>query len=258
MDQLLKLFEIDQVQFNAFLQVTRGGVAGSAALWAIMLEQRLCEVDATSECRWCDEGCEICSECIERSKTDLKWTPGDIDIWIPLPGITKEDCRDSEEFLNPSKNYTLPLLTDIVTQFMSVQNYKRLRFCDEQGNLPRKKPEDSSFANYFDKLSVKWLCKILNFKNAAGQSVQIMFTSDMQFSTIRDSFDLSVCQVMYLPQNGFKSTSSSVLANIKDRQAYVLTEKSTSTFAMEQLERRCQKYRERGFEVMKQGWIKTT
>jgi hypothetical protein len=198
---------------GAFLKLMNGFIAGSAPLHAYL------GLDA------------------------FDWMPNDLDIWIPVPGVTKELILDGREH---HSKYNIESLTrtpainailDIAKLFMEKHGWKRdyhtvgledyLAFRDSNPEILRIYPF---------------------FKNK--HKIQVIFTADVAPAAILDTFDLSGCKVAWSPALGFDLTPSDVREQLeKDGKVLYLAPGKSSVIPARTRER-IQKYQARGFTVM--------
>lgn len=245
MNTLLKSFGLDATELSSFLRISRGAVAGSAALYAYQLQQLIMK-----QRRWCwrdSDGAngangvrndDECRGCVETALLSMHFKPNDIDIWIPIPG-----------YMNDKSDNVVPMLTNIVRAFMASQKYEQTHF-SSVALTATSAVEEADEAAYFDTLdSITWLHKILNFKNEAGQTIQVLLTADVPMRIMLESFDLSVCRVVWTPRSEFGDTATDIIKNIDANQALI---SSNSGVPSERTYRRIEKYKARGFDILAQ------
>lgn len=207
-------FKFCEESLFAFLNITKGFIAGSAALHAFLDETY-----------------------------DESWTPGDMDIWIPVPGMTKDKILQAREihasgYLDPTRTPAIFTLTDMAVHFMKDHGWKRTH--------------DYEFTKHYMAFrdSCPYILRIFCFTSEKSkQRIQIIFTADVPPATILDTFDLSGCKVAWNPTEKFNLTPPAVLKQLAaDPSALYITDPAIKIDDKRTRER-IAKYQRRGFTI---------
>lgn len=215
-------FDFCEESLSTFLKMTHGFIAGSAALHAYLDE------------RFAERGpeCEL-----------LDWTPGDMDIWIPVPSMTKEkilEARDIHERgeLDPTRTPAIFTLTDFAVHFMKDHGWERTI--------------DHEFHKHYMAFrdSCPYIMRIFHFTSEkCKQRIQIIFTADVPPATILDTFDLSGCKVAWNPTGRFNLTPPEILDQLAKEPSVMYIKTPSVKLDDERTRQRIAKYQRRGFTI---------
>lgn len=225
MESLIRnVFEFCPESFGAFLTLMNGFIAGSSTLYAYL--------DMVYEAR--GPGCKL-----------LDWTPGDLDVWIPIPGLSTElihEERDSKYLgiiESPARTPASKTIARIAELFMEDHGWKR-----DYSVLRNNTADYLAFRE-----SSPYIFRVFPFiKNK--RKIQVIFTADVSPAAILDTFDLSGCKVAWSPTLGFDVTPADVREQLKRDDGRVLYLAPTAASLPSRTLNRIRKYQERYFTVM--------
>lgn len=208
MQKVITNLDIPYEHFVSFLRTTNGVVAGSAALWASME----------------DEG---------NSPT---WQPNDVDIWIPVPCLTKTLNTSLHDKYDP-----------ILTKSSGIREVARIFFerfgyhdiQQKEGQEARKRWQET----YMSDKQMSDIIHRITYLEKGDKKIQIILTCDVPVQSILNDFDLSVCKVAWTSEQEYVQDAYG-----KFRTDQVIIKKGV--VLTNRLLGRIQKYMERGFKVV--------
>lgn len=210
------LFEVDFDAFSTLLKIMNGYIAGSSVVYDYI------------------SSIEVAS-----------WQPNDMDVWIPLPEITRENIDFERDFKLdmvgrgefPSYYSSIQTRIRIVKDFLKFHEWRETR-CS---NI--KDYKDFHYVN-------PNIYKIYTFESLnpkLTKKIQIIFTTGCEPIQNLNTFDLSGCRMAWSPSVGYDLTPNYVLEDIKQKRMFV-----DDKYYTDRTEGRVDKYRERGFKVYRE------
>lgn len=217
MEALFKKFDIPYHAITGLLQIFDGCIAGSSVLHSYLSQTE-----------------------------ELSWEPNDIDIWIPIPSLTKSKVRNGLDSKAYGVDYTL-VNYDIKSMKHVIDNlFERYNFILSELNGRN---------NYMDyKACSKGIIYSISYYEKNGKMIQVIYTSDIPRKELLENFDMTICRISWDPQTQFTTPSPTVFEDIKNKRA-VFAEKLVKLrsgkmegFSEKQM-KRINKYLDRGFQI---------
>ncbi len=223
MEALFKKFDVPYHAITGLLQVFDGCIAGSSVLHSYLSQTE-----------------------------ELSWQPNDIDIWIPIPSLTKSKVRNGLDSKPYGIDYMLVhddinLMKNVISMKNVIDNlFERYNFILSELNGRN---------NYMDyKAFSKGVIYSISYYEKNGKMIQVIYTSDIPRKELLENFDMTICRIAWDPQTQFTTPSPSVFEDIKHKRA-IFAEKLVKLrsgkmegFSEKQM-KRINKYLERGFQI---------
>ena len=203
------LFDLNFDAFSTFLKIMNGYIAGSFALYDYMMNSEL-----------------------------QNWQPNDIDIWIPLPEVTKEIVEFEREFrVDMYEKGEIPsYMSSVTTRIQIVKDFLKYQKCVE---IPNPHVRDYKVIQYMNPN----IYKIYNFM-FKKKKIQVIFTANCEPMDILNTFDISGCRVVWCPSKGYNLTPAYVMEDLKQKRMFVENKCYT-----DRTQDRIHKYKQRGFKL---------
>lgn len=232
MQSVIESFGIPYNSLSGLLSTFDGCIAGSSALYGYLYETE-----------------------------NPSWKPNDMDIWIKVPGLTKEQCRDGARDVRgviPEEVLEAMSIKRVVKSFMARNGYKKEELClgcDEMDELKKKgltitdirAMRQKRIDDYIEKKNEddQLIFNIMFFVKD-NKKIQIILTSDVPRTELLDRFDMSVCAIAWDPITEFSTSLPQALYDAKHKRTDY--KRSTQPLSLRG-EKRVQKYKERGFKI---------
>ncbi len=235
MEALFKNFDIPYHAITGLLQVFDGCIAGSSVLHSYLSQTE-----------------------------ELSWEPNDIDIWIPIPGLTKLQCKDRLHDYNDEDRVmirNLQSMKHVIDNVLDRYGFKIAGvndYTDDEVLLSREELkciQRVSIRDYtYFKESLNEIIYNIRYYRKNNKMIQVIFTSDIPRKEVLENFDMTICRIAWDPQTQFTTPSPSVFEDIKHKRA-IFAEKLVKLrsgkmegFSEKQM-KRINKYLERGFQI---------
>lgn len=175
------------------------------------------------------------------------WEPNDIDVWIPVKGMTPLLCA-----LYKQKEKLDEKILDKLIKNQVILEYRKLSH--EIGTF-FKNHQYTHVKSCMQKIDSEYLIDTIlsihtfHHYGSSDQNVQVIYLTEMDKSKVVDSFDIDCAKVAYDLTTKKFLVEPSVAAIIKDNRLHRYENKNPNAFPemTDRLRLRMQKYSERGF-----------
>jgi len=234
MESIVHSFGMSHDALATFLKAHNGFIAGSAALAAYMKDA---DVHVTAE-----------------------WAPNDIDIWIAVPDLMKEDvCKmreDSNYYERSTGTLNVESIRTSVKAFFAEQGFEDVMIVPGAKNIRKGMitwavKDQNEYIE--DKARATIIHRILYFKKN-DRTVQVILTADVSVGDVLDTFDMSVCKVAWDPEHAYGISAREALKDVGDMRVDYLCAMDDTPATIRQ-SKRMDKYIARGFKMHMNGAV---